>query len=59
MKSVSDGWPELGPDGLRELARAGLPVGEHLEDAPSHGVTEDVECVHEDSVSSLRYITQA
>ena len=37
---------ELALDDLAELAGAALSVGEELEHAPAHRISEDVECVH-------------
>jgi hypothetical protein len=38
---------ELGLDDAAEFARRRFAVGEQFEDAASHGIAEDVECVHD------------
>ena len=44
---------ELLVDHAAQLSGGGLPVGEQLEDAASHGVSEDVERVHASIVASI------
>src|SRR5690606_21056868 len=45
--------PELGCDYLDDRPRAALSIGKQLQDPSPHGVTENVECVHQAPVSAL------
>lgn len=40
-------YPELPPDDIADRARGLLALGEQLQDAAAHGVSEHIESVHE------------
>ncbi len=48
---------ELGPDDLRDRPGGLFAVGEQLQDAPAHRVTEDVERVHGTTVPGATYMS--